>query len=270
MTQLKNKNIIVTGATKGIGREIARRLAFAGANIMLIARDAKALKQLSAELQNTYNVNTLFFPGDVSEAKTANSAVKMAMQKWGSLDGLIANAGYARPGYFHELPQEEFLQALKVDYLGSVWFVKAILPHLKQGSFISLTSSVVGYMGVFGYTSYSAAKFAIMGFAESLQQELYERKIQVSVLCPPDTETPGYSLENKTKPFETKELSKSAKLMKPEEVARIFLNKLNSGKFIITCNFESWLFYRLHGILPGLTRFIMKIMINSAAKKRRK
>lgn len=123
-------------------------------------------------------------------------------------------------------------------------------------------------MGVFGYSSYAGPKFALIGLAETLRQEMLARKIQVSVLCPPDTETPGYATENETKPYETASLSESAKLMSADAVAAKFIKGVGKGKFIITCNFESGMLYRLHGIWPSLVFSIMTGMIKKAQKKK--
>ena len=201
--------------------------------------------------------------GDLRQIEVAAKKIKSIMP---SIDGLINNAGYARPGYFHELPIDEFEKAITVDYLGAVRLTRLLVNCIATGGLISVTSSVVGYMGVFGYSSYAGAKFALVGFAETLRQELAERKIQISVLCPPDTQTPGYEEENKTKPKETLALSAGAKLMTADAVAKTFIRGVSKGKFIITCNFESAMLYRLHGILPSLVYRIMMSMVNKSKK----
>ena len=122
-------------------------------------------------------------------------------------------------------------------------------------------------MGVFGFGSYAGPKFALFGLAETISQELAARDISVSVLCPPDTETPGFEEEEKTKPHETRELSKGAKLMTATQVAEKFITALKKRRFVITCNFESGLYYRLTRLVPGIVRMVMKSMVTGIQKK---
>ncbi len=243
-------------------------LARRGANLVLIARDKKALSLAQAECKRENPSGKMdIFSCDLSNRKAIETTCAAIRRKHPVLAGIINNAGYARPGYFHELPADEFDRAVKIDYLGAVHLTRALHALVKTGGLISFTSSVVGYTGVFGYSSYAGPKFALVGFAETLRQELDQRGIQVSVLCPPDTETPGYAEENKTKPIETQALSESAKLMTAEAVAAKFIKAVEKGKFIITCNFESSMLYRLHGIIPSLVFKIMMGMIRKAQKK---
>ncbi|MBL8035156.1 MAG: SDR family oxidoreductase [Leptospiraceae bacterium] len=260
---------VVTGASRGIGKAIAHNLAARGADLILISRDKKSLAATAAEIQAKHAgraVATLSC--DLADRKAIEKTCAEIKKKHRALAGIINNAGYARPGYFHELPADEFEKAISTDYLGAVHLTRGLHDLVIKGGLISFTSSVVGFMGVFGYSSYAGAKFALIGFAETLRQELFARGIQISVLCPPDTATPGYETENKTKPYETAALSESAKLMTAEAVAEKYIRGVTKGKFIINCNFESAMLYRLHGIWPSLVFSIMSGMIRKAQKKK--
>jgi len=193
--------------------------------------------------------------------------VVSTFERFDEIDGIVNNAGIAIPRYFDDVPPEEFERVMRINYLGSVYPTKAALPHMKPGSFIAFTSSVAGYLGAFGYTSYAPSKFAQIGFAESLEQEVKPRGIRVAVLCPPDTQTPGFDEENKTKPFETKYMAGAAKLLPPEKVAERFLDGLERGKFVINCNAESSVICRLKGAAPNLSRWIMHRMVTKAQRK---
>ncbi|HRP69316.1 MAG TPA: SDR family oxidoreductase [Turneriella sp.] len=259
---------LVTGASKGIGRAIASLLAAKGAQLILLARDKKALENTARELREKYNTKSVsVFSCDLGDKTQILHTAKEIRKKYKALSGMIHVAGYARPGYFHELDLDDFEKSMRIDYLGAVYLTHALHSLVNDDGLIAFTSSVAGYMGVFGYTAYAGPKFALVGFAETLRQEMLQRKIQISVLCPPDTETPGYTEENKTKPFETQALSKNAKLMPPEKVAQKFIQGIAKKKFIVTCNFESAMLYRLHGLWPSLIFRIMKSMIQKAQKK---
>lgn len=266
---LKNKNILITGGSKGIGKEISKKLAEKGANLFIVARDISKLEKTRAEvLKINPGINCVVYQADVSDKTQVKNAVKEMIDRFGSIDGLINNAGKAVPDYFENISGETFENLINIDYLGSVYFTIEVYPYLKPGDFVSFTSSVAGFMGLFGYTAYSGSKFALIGFAESLQQEFYLKNIQVSVLCPPDTETPGFEQEEKCKPYETKKLSGTAKLMKPEKVAEIFLRKLEEGRFLITVNFESAVLYFLHGIIPDFVRKIICLLLKKYHKEK--
>lgn len=264
---LRKKNILITGGSYGLGKAVALELAEREANLFLVARNLKKLKQVKEEIFDRYpNCNCEIYTADVTDAKKVSLSVKTMHKKMGSIDGVINNAGFAYPDYFEKIPHSIFQKTININYLGSVYVTQAAYPLMTQGGFVSFTSSVSGYMGVFGYSAYAASKFAIVGLAETLAQEFLAKKIHVSVLAPPDTATPGLEQENKTKPYETKALADNAGILAAEIVAKRFIDKLVKKKFFITVNFESWLFYRLHGIMPALVKKIMFQIIHKAWK----
>ncbi len=245
------KVIIITGASKGIGKVLSFALASEGADLALIARGVEDLRDTQLHLSEEFPGSRVeIFPCDVSKREEVEAAVQGVALKFGRIDGVLSNAGYSYPQYFDQTPVEEFEKQIQINYLGAVYLIKATKPYLKRGSFVGLTSSVLGYMGCYGYSSYSPSKHALIGFAESIRQEFSSQGIQVSVLCPPDTETPGYQLENQTKPLETKRLSESMKTLEPEEVVSAFLKDLEKGKFLIHCNLESELIFRFKQFAP--------------------
>ena len=265
----KKQNILVTGGSKGIGLAIAREFAAHGANLFLVARGEEALAEAKQDLSRDFPDSRVETAScDVSDFESVTRCVESMAACYGEIHGVMNNAGFAYPQYFDQIAPDDFRRIMEVDYLGSVFVTKAILPHLGEGSFIAFTSSVAGYTGVFGYTSYSPAKFAQIGFAESLDQELLGRGIQVSVLCPPETDTPGLQIENQTKPFETNEISKSARLMTAEDVARVFVRKLARGKFLITVNLESEAIFFFFFMFPGITRRVMRHMVRAAQRRK--
>lgn len=265
----KGKNILITGGSRGIGKVVAMELAGLGANLFLTARDIQTLTNCEKEFKTKYpEVQCFISSCDITDYEKVEATVAEMIEQMGTVDGLISNAGITYSDFFEKIPMENFEEIVKVNYLGAVSCTKAVLPHLRSGSFLSYTSSVLGYMGAFGYTAYAGPKFALLGFAESLRQELKSRCVTVSVLCPPDTLTPGYEKENKTKPYETLELSKSIRSMKPEEVAKRYVKALAKGTFLITVNFESYMYYRLHGCFPETMRSIIDWMIKGYQKKK--
>ena len=268
---LKDKNVLIAGASEGIGASIAKVLAQEGADLILIARRQKPLEKLRSQLQKQYPHQKFYIlSADLSDHKKVRKVFQKISGSISKLQGLVNNVGYSRPQYFEKTPIHEFEDHISTNYLSAVFCTWEALPYLEDGAFITFTSSVAGYMGVFGFSAYSGAKFALFGFAETIEQELYSRKIKVSVLCPPDTQTPGFEKESKTKPYESKKISEGASLMHPDDVAKKFLRGLKKNKFLIVCNFQSWLYYRLHALFPGLVRFTMRYLTNHYSKKANK
>jgi len=159
---------------------------------------------------------------------------------------------------------------IDIDYLGTVYAVKAVLPGMLRrasGAIVTI-SSVAGFLGSFGYTAYGAAKYAVRGFTDTLRAELKPRGIQVSVVFPPDTDTPQLAYENQFKPFETRELAGNLKAMSADDVAETILRGVVHGRYTIIPGFEGKFFYRLTGIVGDLTYPIMDRMIADAKKKK--
>lgn len=268
---LRDKRVLITGGSKGIGKAIAAELLARGARVFLVARGEEALRGAKEELTKTHGgdrVGTTVC--DVADYASVEHAINTMRDVLGGIDGMVCNAGLAIPRYFAETPPEEFERLMRVNYLGSVYPVRAAIEDIPAGGFVAFVSSVAGYLGVFGYTSYCPTKFAQIGFAESLRQEVRGRGIQVSVLCPPDADTPGYEAENETKPEETKALTATAALMTPEEVARRFADGLERGRFLINCNVSSGFLYRLNGFAPALTRRYIDRMIAKIQRRSRR
>ena len=153
---------------------------------------------------------------------------------------------------------------MKVNMYGIWNTCAAAVPHMrKKGGWILNTSSMVGFLGVFGYTDYAASKFAIIGFSESLRSELAQYNIGVSILCPPDTDTPGFETENETKPEETRIISEGAKLMTAEAVARISFKELKKGKKVIIPGFDGKMTYLMKRFAP----WVVDVVMNRSIKK---
>ena len=143
-----------------------------------------------------------------------------------------------------------------------------MVPHMKQrGGYILNTSSVAGFIGVFGYTDYCMTKFGIIGFSDALRQELAQYNISVSVLCPPDTDTPGLKAENMTKPAETKAITGNAKLLQPEFVAEVVLRGIQKKQKMIIPGFDGKMSLILKRFFPGLIDWVMNLSIKKIQKR---
>lgn len=172
--------------------------------------------------------------------------MKEAVESVGPIDVLICNQGVF---VAHEIEKQEIREVkemIDVNLIGTFNLVKAALPGMKSRSdrkpvSIAFMSSQAGQVGIYGYTAYSASKFGLRGLAEALQQEVIADDIHVSLIFPPDTDTPGFAEENKRKPRLTSIIAASSGAMQADEVAKKALNGIKSGSFFVPCNFEGFL-----------------------------
>jgi short-subunit dehydrogenase len=262
MKSFEGRNIYITGGSSGIGLSTAKLLAGSGANVLIFARTEERLEKALREIEGQRKSDKQSFSSmqlDVSEHQEVNRVMSLAVESFGVPDVLINSAGKANPRHFEDIPYEQLDEIMKTNFYG-VWnTIKALVPHMKKrGGHIINIASMAGFIGVFGYADYAASKFAMIGFSETIRSELKRYGIRVSVLCPPDTDTPGFELENRNKPEETKAISGTAKLMDPDEVARALLQGVRKGRFMILANAEGRLIYLVKRIAPSLLDWIIE------------
>ena len=177
--------ILLTGASSGIGAELARQFAAAGGRLALVARDATRLEAVAAECRAAGG-DVLVVPGDVSIESSCADVVARTVAHYGRLDILVNNAGLGASGAFDEITDLTIFDTLmKVNYLGSVWCTAYALPHLKRSrGRIVAVSSLTGLTGVPKRTAYAATKHAMAGFFDSLRIELDGTGVSVTVIYP--------------------------------------------------------------------------------------
>jgi short-subunit dehydrogenase len=153
--------------------------------------------------------------------------------------------------------------------VGGTWnTTQILLPELeRRGGTIVNTSSVAGFVGILGYAAYSASKFGLIGLSEVLRNELKPRGIRVCVLCPPDTDTPGFQNENLTKPYETMVMSETVPVKSAEYVASAFMKGLRSSKFLIVPGFMGKLTLFVKGVAPRIVFGIVDSDLRKAQKR---
>ena len=259
MRWYEGKKLFITGGSSGIGRACALQAASWGADVAIAARGKDRLDEVLAELDALGKGKHSAFVLDVSNRDAVQDLVPQVLGSLGGLDVLINNAGIAHPGYIHEIPHDVYDSMMAVNYFGAVNVTRAFLPHLEEQrrGHICNVSSVLGFMGVFGYTAYAASKFALTGFSECLRQELVNKNVSVSVVYPPDTDTPQFHAENEIKPPETKMISGNIKVMQPEHVARIMLDGIARDRQHIIPGAGSKFIYFMNQHFPSVVRWFI-------------
>ncbi|KAJ7338464.1 hypothetical protein JRQ81_012334 [Phrynocephalus forsythii] len=234
---LSGAHVVVTGGSSGIGKSIAIECFKQGAFITLIARNENRLLKAKQEIEK-FSVNDKQVVHTVSvdvskDCAYVEKVLKQAQEKLGPVDMLINCAGTSVNAKFEDLDTSRFEQLMAVNYLGSVYPTRAVITTMKERRLgrIVFVSSQAGQVGLFGYTAYSATKFALRGLAEALQMEVKPYNIYVTVAYPPDTDTPGFAEETQHKLLETKIISEASSICQPDYVARIIVKDAIQGKF---------------------------------------
>lgn len=270
MKDFAGKNVYITGGSTGIGLSAAKMLSAAGANIIIFARTKAKLETALGEIEIkriTPAQQFAFRELDVADHDQVNAVMGEVVKFFGVPDLLINCAGRALPRYFEDVTYAQFDESMKINLYGIWNTLAALVPVMKaKGGTIVNTSSMCGFMGVFGYTDYCASKYGVVGLSEALKQELQCRNITVQVLCPPDTDTPGFATENICKPAETKAISAGAKIMQPDDVARELIEGIKRGTFMIIPGADGRFTYFMKRHLPGIVELIMRQGIRKAQK----
>ncbi len=182
--ELSNKNVFVTGSTRGIGLAIAHKFASLGANVVLNGRSAIS-EELLTQFAD-YGVKVVAISGDVSDNADAKRMVDEAVAALGSVDILINNAGITKDGMALRMSEENFDAVLKINLTGTFNMTQAVLKPMtkaREGAIINL-SSVVGLTGNAGQANYAASKAGVIGFSKSIAREVAARNVRVNVIAP--------------------------------------------------------------------------------------
>lgn len=268
----QNKSVLITGGTSGIGLALAKRLVLEGCQVAVLSRQQILLDNTVDEISRIAPVraSTLTtIQADVTKRKELNQILDDHTASHGLPDIVINCAGVAHPGTFTSLKPEIFEWLMNVNYFGTVNVLKNIVPGMKtrRSGVIVNISSVAGFLGIYGYTAYSASKFAVTGFTDALSSELKPFGIQVSIVFPPDTQTPQLDYEQKFKPFITKQVAGSAKLMSAEAVADEIVRKVARKKYVILPGTEGKLIYNLNNLMGRRSHDVIDLLVKNAISK---
>jgi 3-dehydrosphinganine reductase len=256
----RDKHVVITGGSSGIGEALAGELAGRGSTLTLVARGAERLAAVAEPLGATG------VPCDVSDRDAITEALAVAAVERGPVDVLVCSAGITLPGRFLEAEDQTFTDMIDVDYYGTLWPVRAVAPSMAErraGSIVGVASAAA-LVGVYGYTAYGAAKFAVRGLLEALRTELVPHGVHVGCVYPPDVDTPMLAAEEAVKPAETKAIAGSIKPIPAEQVARAILRGVEKRQAEIYADAQTRALARTVATAPGLYRTLFDQRVRRA------
>ena len=263
----KNKVVIITGASSGIGKACAEEFAKRGANLVLGARQYVTLCEITADLEARYGIRAIAVQVDVSKEEECEVLVKQALVTFSKIDILVNNAGLSMRALFNDLDLSVLKNLMDVNFWGTVYCTKYALPEIlkTQGSVIGI-SSIAGYRGMPGRTGYSASKFAMNGFMESLRTELLKTGVHVMVACP------GFTASNirvtalaKDGAAHGETSMEEGKMMTAEEVATRIVDGIAARRRTLVMTGQGKLTVWINKLLPALAD---KLVFNHFTKEK--
>lgn len=255
---LKNKTVIITGASSGIGFSSAKLFAGEGANVVLAARSTGKLDELEAELKQ-YDVKVLKVTTDISRLTDCKNLIKETLNTFGSLDIIVNNAGYTAQGEFKDIELKEYDQILEVNLKAPIRLTKLALPHLleSESARIINVASILGIFPIPTETVYSATKFGLRGFSYALADELAETNVRVCSICPGPVETP-FIMDHLDK---VHDLVFSTTVSTADEIAGLILKSAKDGKMERIKPGHTGVLAKIGMLIPFLKRLLLPVMI---------
>ena len=268
---MKFKNVLVTGGSSGIGLDLAKAYAKQGANVAIVARDQGRIDtaiNACREASLSSGQKILGFSVDVGDAVALSNTVEDIKNQMGALDLLILSAGIVQSIRFMEQSDEDFESIMRINVIGSRAVAKAFLPAMieHRKGHICFVSSLGGLMTTYGYSAYSASKYAVIGMAGALRQELHVSGVGVSVLCPPEVDTPMVANEASHILPETRFVKDIGGLLSTATVTKATIKGINKNTFIIVPGLMAKFSYAQSRYFPVAFAWCMQKMVGLASR----
>lgn len=254
---LKDKVIVITGASSGIGAEIALLLAERGAIPILLARSIDKLQEVTLRIKSRHD----FFQMDVTSTEQVFQVMNQVINKYGRVDILINNAGFGLFDFFINAAIEDYEEMMDVNYMGMVRCTKAVLPTMvenKNGHIINI-ASVAGKLATAKAAGYAATKFAMIGFSNSLRHELKGTGVYVSTVNPGPIDTPFFDRADPSGAYANQV---KWMMLTPEQVAHAVLDVIIKKKTETTIPLSAGLGVKLYHLFPNTFDRLMGKIIN--------
>ena len=258
----KDKTVILTGASEGVGAAAARLFADAGANLMLVARNRKNLEAIADELRDKARVE--IFPMDVSDADSCEDLFKKTLFEFGRIDILVNNAGFHARGNVEDNSADDLVRTIDVNLRAPIMLMRLALPHIREagGGAIVNVASLAGRTPVPGSASYSASKFGLRAFTFALAEEIRDSDIKLAVVSPGPIAT-QFILADIDK---TSDLTFSQPMSSAEDVAQAILDLCGNNQRELSIPLISGILTTLTYLMPWLGRAVRPALERKGAR----
>jgi short-subunit dehydrogenase len=262
----RDRTALVTGASSGIGRLMALRMATAGARVALVARRQDELEGVAREIRDAGG-DALVLPCDVSRLEQVEASVARVRECFGGVDLLVNNAGYGHHRRFLEWDLADMERVMRVNYFGALYFTRLLLPWMveRRCGWIVFVASVAGRIASPEESAYSASKFAVVGLAEALSLEVEEAGVHVLSVCPGVIRTPFFDAEalRRMPPVSRRQM------VEPEGLVDAILQALSRGKRELTYPRAIAAGYLVRALAPGFFRSqLRRVTLGTRARAR--
>ena len=273
MKDFTDKRVYITGGSSGIGLAVARGLASRGAHIAIFARNMAGLESARKTIEGDRRSSAQkvdVMQVDVADHDDVTEKMKQAVAGFGVPDIVITSAGVGNADYFENISHEAFDALMKTNVYGTRSVIAALVGDMKKhgGGQIVIIASAAGFMGMFGYTSYATSKFALVGFAESLRAELKPQGIAVTLVCPPEVDTPFLKNEG-TLPAEGRTIKKLTGTLTVQPVADTIIKGIAGKRFLVIPGRWIQFLFLNHRLTNGwATRYTSDLVVKWVQRKR--
>ena len=263
---MKNKVVVITGASSGIGKALASLFFKRGARLVLVARTESKLVEMTSSINNLGG-DAIYVVADVSNQLDCSNVIMQAVDKFGGIDILVNNAGISMRALFIDLNLTDFEKVMSINFYGTIYMTKYALKYIleRKGSIAGI-SSIAGHKGLPARTAYSASKFAMTGFLEALRIENLKKGLHVLIASPGFTASNirqnalNSSGENqKESPRDEK------KMMSAEEVAECIVFAIIKRRDTLVLTFQGRLLVFLNKFFPNL---VDRLVFNNLSKEK--
>lgn len=261
MTSVKDKIIWITGASSGIGEELAYRLAEKGATLIISARRKDKLTEIKETCVNQYQANVIAYPLDVSRPDDIKRAVDHLFSKLGRIDVLINNAGYGHTGYFLDYDLSQVEQMFKVNVFGMMHLSQLVgskMAERRIGHIINV-GSIAGKIATPNSSVYASSKHAVLGFSNALRLELHDFNVGVTTINPGPVETPFFDSFDPDGNY----VKRIKPLVLPvEKVAKKTIQIIGTNKREVNMPLMLSMAHRLHTLFPNTSDVLTRTVFN--------
>lgn len=266
MQDRHGQSVIITGGSSGIGLDLARFYAAAGAHVALIARAQDKLDAAASECRRcarseTQKIEVLSL--DVADTSVVQQKIDALLAHFPVPDIVILAAGVVASRRFREQDEEEFERIIRINLMGARQMARALLPAMlaKGRGQLCFIASLGGIVAPYGYSAYSASKFAVIGMADALRQELYGTGVGVTVVCPPEVDTPMVAEEAKHILPQTRLLKDLGGTLQPAVVTRATVRAIDRDQRLVIpgvlAKLTAWQFR----LIPGVSHWVIRRII---------